>query len=87
MSDRTRDNRTADGPADPGPAAPDGLDCTAVITYEQAVTIIDAETIEAALLHDRHYRDDHGRPYWPTAEDLAEALELVEIERSREEVP
>jgi hypothetical protein len=82
MSNDIRPTGPADGPADPGNAAPDGL-----ITYEQAVTIIDAETIEAALLHDRHYRDVSGRPYWPTVEELAEALALVDIERSREEVP
>jgi hypothetical protein len=55
-----------------------------IIPYEQAVALHGAEMIEAVLRHGRHHHDDGGRPYWLAAE-LAEALELVAIEESREE--
>jgi hypothetical protein len=55
-----------------------------IITYKDAVAMYGREMIEAIMPHDRHHHDESGRPYW-LAEELAEAAELVQIERSREE--
>ena len=57
-----------------------------IVSHEQAVALHGTGTIEAVLRHGRHHHDDSGRPYW-IAEELAEALELVIIESSREEHP
>jgi hypothetical protein len=56
-----------------------------VITYDEAVGIYGQDTVEAALVHQRHHHDDDGRPYWIAAE-LVEAVGLVERERDQEEV-
>jgi hypothetical protein len=56
-----------------------------IITYDDAVTIYGEDTVEAALAHHRHHHDDSGRPHW-IAEELVEAVGLVEYEQDREEV-
>jgi hypothetical protein len=53
---------------------------TDVSTYADAVKQHGQELIDAVLSHHRHHHDDRGRPYWIEAE-LAETIELVEIER------
>jgi hypothetical protein len=55
-----------------------------IITYKDAVAMYGREMVEAIMLHGRHHHDDQGRPYW-LEEELAEAAQLVELERRREE--
>jgi hypothetical protein len=39
--------------------------------------------VDRILAHNRHHHDSNGQPWW-IQEELAESLDLVEIEESRE---
>jgi hypothetical protein len=56
------------------------------VTLRQAQRLLGREMVDSVLEHARHHQYDLGHPWW-TDDDLAEAVELVEIERSQEEAP